>query len=143
MKRNALIRIADWQQERETLLAIRVAVFVEEQGVPLELEEDEHDARASHLLATLPEAGAVGTARLLDNGHIGRMAVRAPWRSRGIGSALLQALIEHAHDRGTDELFLNAQCSAESFYQRFGFLAEGDVFDDAGIPHRRMRLITP
>ena len=128
MKRNALIRIADWQQERETLPAIRVAVFVEEQGVPLELEEDEHDARALHLLATLPEAGAVGTARLLDNGHIGRMAVRAPWRSRGIGSALLQALIEHAHDRGADELFLNAQCSAESFYQRFGFLAEGDVF---------------
>lgn len=134
------IVVADWPQDKDVLLSIRFEVFVEEQGVPPELEEDALDAGALHLLARLPDAGPVATARLLPNGHIGRMAVRAPHRGRGIGSALLRVLIRHARRAGATDLFLNAQQPAEPFYHRFGFRPEGELFDDAGIPHRRMHL---
>jgi predicted GNAT family N-acyltransferase len=134
------IRQADWDRERETLLAIRHRVFVHEQGVPKELEEDEADPVALHLLATSKRHGAIGTGRLLPDGHIGRMAVDRAYRGQGIGSALLQQLIGHARRKGHAAAILNAQCSAEGFYQRFGFCAEGEIFEEAGIPHRRMRL---
>ncbi len=132
------ISIADWASERETLLAIRFAVFVHEQGVPPELEEDAQDAEALHLLALSPDGQAIGTGRLLANGHIGRMAVHRDWRGQGVGSALLRTLLAEARGAGLRSVFLNAQCTAEPFYRRFGFQPEGEVFDDAGIPHRRM-----
>jgi len=133
------IRIADWASERETLLAIRFAVFVHEQGVPPELEEDAQDAEALHLLALSPDGQAIGTGRLLTaDGHIGRMAVHRDWRGQGVGSALLHTLLTEAGRAGLRTVFLNAQCTAEPFYRRFGFQPEGEVFDDAGIPHRRM-----
>ena len=134
----AQIRVAEWTSERETLLGIRFAVFVEEQGVPAELEEDDQDPETLHLLAEAPDGRAVGTARMLRDGHIGRMAVLPAWRGRGLGSALLQALIGIAATRGLQQVFLNAQCVAEDFYRRAGFEPRGGVFDDAGIPHRRM-----
>lgn len=140
METEARIRIADWQHERETLLRIRFAVFVHEQGVPPELEEDGQDPSALHLLADLPAMGPVATVRLLPNGHIGRMAVLAGQRGHGIGSALLERLIDIGRERRIGALFLNAQCAAEGFYRRYGFQPEGAVFDDAGIPHRHMRL---
>ena len=68
------------------------------------------------------------------------MAVRRPFRSQGIGSALLMELIHHARITDKKTLTLNAQCSAVSFYERFGFLAEGEVFEEAGIPHQQMQL---
>ena len=134
----ARIRPAHWERERETLLGIRFAVFVEEQGVPAELEEDEQDPAALHLLAEAPDGSAVATARMLPDGHIGRMAVLPAWRGRGLGGALLRELIDIAAGRGLQQVFLNAQCTAEGFYRRFGFEPRGGVFDDAGIPHRRM-----
>ncbi|MCB1723918.1 MAG: GNAT family N-acetyltransferase [Gammaproteobacteria bacterium] len=132
------ITAVDWQAHREKLLAIRVAVFVEEQGVPSELEHDEHDADALHVLATDDRYGAIGTGRLLANGHIGRMAVLASHRGQGIGGDMLRALLDIAAQRDLPQVFLNAQCSAVPFYERHGFIAEGDVFIDAGIDHRRM-----
>ena len=134
------IRLADWYSERETLLAIRHRVFVHEQGVPAELEEDTADPASLHLLAISEVHGPVGTGRLLPDGHIGRMAVDRTMRGRGIGSALLEQLIAHARKTGHEAALLNAQCSAEGFYARFGFRAEGEVFEEAGIPHRHMRL---
>ena len=136
----ATIVQADWRRQRRDLLAIRYAVFVDEQGVPMELEHDEYDQGALHLLARNPEGQPVATARMLPDGHIGRMAVLPAWRNQGIGSAMLRKLIRMAREQSIGELFLNAQCEAETFYQQLGFDAKGDVFIDAGINHRRMTM---
>lgn len=127
-----------WQADASRLALIRRRVFIEEQGVPEALEWDDRDDSASHFLACVNRQ-AIGTARLLKNGHIGRMAVLPEWRNQGIGSALLARAIETAKARGDDEVFLDAQTHAISFYERFGFRAEGDGFMDAGMPHQRMR----
>jgi len=134
------IEQADWATRRRDLLAVRYAVFVDEQGVPAALEEDEHDRIALHLLARAPDGTPVGTARLLPDGHIGRMAVLPGWRHRGLGTELLCRLVEVARQRGQSRLMLHAQCHAEPFYRRLGFVAEGEIFDEAGIDHRRMVL---
>jgi predicted GNAT family N-acyltransferase len=135
-----LITPADWGRRQQELLRIRFAVFVDEQGVPPELEHDEHDHHALHLIAMAADGTPVATARMLPDGHIGRMAVLPTWRGQGIGTAMLRDLIALAAERGIGHLFLNAQCEAESFYRRLGFQAEGGIFQDAGIDHRRMTL---
>lgn len=132
------IEVVDWDSHQAELMRIREAVFVHEQGVPAELEHDAHDETALHLLAYGDTGQPVATARLVDGGHIGRMAVLAPWRGRGIGSALLGETVRLAASAGYTRVHLHAQCQAEDFYRRLGFVAEGPVFDDAGIPHRRM-----
>ncbi|MBL3619723.1 MAG: GNAT family N-acetyltransferase, partial [gamma proteobacterium endosymbiont of Lamellibrachia anaximandri] len=97
------------------------------------------DEGALHLLAVERKTGEpVGTSRLLQSGQIGRMAVIRSWRGRGVGKALLQKLLVIADQNGYPSLFLNAQSTALSFYAQRGFIAEGDEFMDAGIPHRRM-----
>ena len=105
-----------WSAAREALLTVRLAVFVEEQGVPPELELDEHDATAYHVLVRDPAARPIACGRLLPDGQIGRMAVLPGWRGRGIGRALLQALLSAAAARGLAAVFLHAQCSAVGFY---------------------------
>ncbi len=135
------VRHVDWPEHSATLLAIRFAVFVREQGVPPELEHDEHDAAALHLLASDVEGKPIGTARMLADGHIGRMAVLPPWRGHGVGSVLLRELLRIADQRGHRHVFLHAQCSAEGFYRRLGFAPVGEVFDDAGIDHRQMEKV--
>lgn len=137
------IEQVDWQMHREDLLEIRFRVFVDEQGVPAELERDQHDPGALHLLASAAGQIPIATARMLRDGHIGRMAVLPAWRRRGIGSALLRELVAIAQRQGMPQVHLHAQCQAEAFYRRLGFLAEGAVFDDAGIDHRRMCLRLP
>ena len=119
------------------LEAIRREVFIVEQRVPEEMEWDADDATSVHALALL-EGHPVGCGRLLPDGHIGRMAVRAPHRSRGIGRALLQSLLAEARRRGMREVVLHAQTHALRFYEEQGFVADGPVVDEAGIPHRRM-----
>ena len=132
------IHLARWPEERQALQQVREAVFVREQKVPPELEWDGLDERCLHVLATDERGDPIGTGRLLPDGHIGRMAVLKPWRGRGVGSALLRALMEEGLKRDHGQLVLNAQLSAIPFYERAGFRAEGEIFDDAGIPHRRM-----
>jgi len=105
--------------------------------VPPELEWDGADADACHVLATLGDH-PVGTARMLPNGHIGRMCVLAPYRRRGIGRTLLRALLERARAMGMGRVFLHAQVQALGFYRAEGFCAQGPEFLDAGIPHRYM-----
>lgn len=133
------VELGDWQRLRGAATAIRERVFVLEQNVPADLELDEFDAVSLHALARGADGEAIGTARLLPDAHIGRMAVVAGARGRGVGSRLLLALIEAARARGEREVLLNAQTHAIPFYARFGFVAEGEEFDDAGIPHRSMR----
>lgn len=134
------IRLASWQEDRPLLQAVRSTVFIAEQHVPEELEWDADDAASLHVLALDPQGVAVGTGRLLPDGHIGRMAVLREWRKRGVGSALLGLLVACGRGRGDRALHLNAQTHALDFYRRHGFVAHGGEFMDAGIPHRRMTL---
>ncbi|HKC31484.1 MAG TPA: GNAT family N-acetyltransferase [Burkholderiales bacterium] len=132
------IELMPWEQARAEASRIRFAVFVVEQGVPLEIELDEHDAECVHALA-FDGAAAVGTGRLLPDGHLGRMAVLREFRGRGVGSAILAKLIEAAAQRGDREVLLSAQVHALDFYRAHGFSAEGEVYQDAGIAHQTMR----
>lgn len=133
------IELLSWDRARDEASRVRSAVFVEEQGVPPELEMDEHDARSLHALAYAADGTAVGTGRLLPDGHIGRMAVLKAWRGKGVGGAILVRLIAAARERGDREVVLSAQTHAIEFYRRHGFLPEGEVYIDAGIPHQDMR----
>lgn len=133
------VELLPWESARAQASRIRFDVFVREQGVPREIELDEHDAGSLHALAFEREAGAVGTGRLLPDGHIGRMAVLAPWRGHGIGSALLECLAEAARNRGDTELLLSAQVHAVEFYRAHGFQPVGEIYLEAGIAHLAMR----
>jgi len=119
---------------------VRQRVFVQEQGIAAELERDALDPVSAHVLALDAEDGQpVGTGRLTPDGRIGRMAVLASHRSRGVGEALLAALVEAGRRLGLAELHLHAQLPARDFYARQGFLPEGEVFEEAGIGHQQMR----
>jgi predicted GNAT family N-acyltransferase len=132
------IELLPWERARAEAMRIRYAVFVEEQGVPAEMELDEHDAASLHALA-FDGGAAVGTGRLLPDAHVGRMAVRREFRGRGVGSALLLRLCEAARARGDREVVLAAQVHAVGFYRAHGFEPCGAVYQDAGIPHQDMR----
>ena len=133
------IELGPWEAAKAEAQRIRISVFVEEQHVPAELEMDDMDARSLHALA-FDGNQAVGTGRLLPDGHIGRMAVLKAWRGRGAGAALLERLIAAARERGDREALLSAQVHALGFYRRHGFVPYGEVYDEAGIPHQAMRL---
>ena len=131
------VRLGSWNELSAQASPIRFTVFVDEQKVPVELELDEFDPLSCHALALAGDE-AVGTGRLLPDGHIGRMAVLAGWRGRGVGALLLQALIDEAKRRGMARVVLNAQTHALGFYARFGFVPEGEEYEEAGLPHRTM-----
>jgi len=128
-----------WTHDAGRLSAIRRAVFIDEQGVPEALEWDADDADAKHLLAVLADGTPIGCARLLPDGHIGRMAVLPAWRGRGVGRALLAAAIRLARAQGHATIRLSAQTHAAKFYADAGFVAEGDPYEEAGIPHIAMQ----
>ncbi len=136
----AQLRVGAWTALREDASAIRHDVFVLEQQVPPELEMDEMDAHCIHAVAYDAGGTPVATGRLLPDGHIGRMAVRQSARGTGIGGQVLQRLIQAARERGDSEVVLSAQVHALGFYTRYGFVAEGEVYMDAGIEHRTMSL---
>ena len=132
------VRRAEWTQDEAALAGIRRRVFIEEQRVPEDLEWDGLDEAATHLIVESTDGEPIATVRLLKDGHIGRMAVMRDWRGRGVGRALLAAILTTARNAGLDAVFLHAQIDAIPFYERSGFVAEGDIFMDAGIPHRTM-----
>jgi predicted GNAT family N-acyltransferase len=132
------VRLADWETEEALVRGIRTRVFVREQDVPPEIEWDGRDADAVQLLALDHRGDAIGTARLLPDGQIGRMAVLPERRGFGIGRALLDAAVAAARERGDYAVWLNAQTHAEPFYAAAGFRPVGATFDEAGIPHQRM-----
>lgn len=134
------VRRTTWRDARPALSEIRRAVFIVEQRIPEELEWDEHDQDAVHVLVEAADGTPIGTGRLIGGGRIGRMAVLAPWRGRGVGSAILESLVDAACGAGYAELRLHAQTHALAFYARMGFVAHGDEFMEAGIPHREMVL---
>jgi predicted GNAT family N-acyltransferase len=133
------VELMSWEQAQTIAGPIRFAIFVGEQNVPAGIELDEKDAECMHAVA-FDEAGkAIGTGRLLPDGHIGRMAVVKEWRRRGVGALILNALIEEARKRGHKEVMLSAQLQAAEFYREHGFEAEGKVYQEAGILHQAMR----
>jgi predicted GNAT family N-acyltransferase len=134
------VRVADWQIDNSAVRSIRETVFIQEQHVPIELEWDQFDENCLHLLAFDATNRPIGTARLLQDGHIGRMAVLKEWRGCSVGTTLLKHLLREAKMRGLAIAIVNAQTYAVDFYARFGFQSKGDEFLDAGIPHVRMVL---
>jgi predicted GNAT family N-acyltransferase len=134
------IRVLSWEDALALARPVREEVFVVEQGVPRELEWDEWDAQSDHAVAVSGRGETVGTARLLPDGRIGRMAVLGPWRGTGVGAALLLTLLERARQLGMERITLHAQTHAAGFYRRFGFRARGEEFFEAGIPHLEMTL---
>lgn len=131
---------ADYHVDLADLRRIREPVFVEEQQVPLAEEWDDLDPRCQHVIARDSEHRPIGTGRLTPEHKIGRMAVLPEWRGRGVGEALLLALVDRARSMGLREVSLNAQVSALGFYERFGFIPYGERFQEAGIEHQAMRL---
>ncbi|MBA1246798.1 GNAT family N-acetyltransferase [Pseudomonas zeshuii] len=128
------IRVADWKRDNEALRHIRETVFIQEQAVPPEMEWDSEDEHAIHFLA---QEGLypVGTARLLEDGRIGRVAVLRDWRGLNVGSTIMHAVISEAERRGLHRQVLSAQIQAIPFYQRLGFTVTGDEYLEAGIAH--------
>ena len=133
------VEVRGWDEAEACVMPVRTEVFVVEQGVPAEIERDAFDAVCRHAIARDAGGRVVATGRLLPDGHIGRMAVRRAARGAGVGGAVLQALIAEAARRGLREVALAAQTHALDFYLRHGFEAVGEVFMEAGIPHRAMR----
>ena len=132
------VKPASWAADAAILRAIRFKVFVEEQGVPLELECDDEDERCSHALVYASDDTPIGTGRLLADGRIGRLAVYREWRGQGAGSALMEYFLNLARTREFASVKLHAQTRATAFYARHGFEAHGEEFMDAGIPHIEM-----
>ena len=134
------VEIVSWEEAATALRVVRTAVFIREQQVPEELEWDQFDAISVHALAVNNAGQPVGTARLLPDGHIGRMAVLKEWRGQGLGSALLTKLLQVLVKRRQFQAQLHAQTSAIPFYKKFGFEIVGEEFIEAGIPHVKMTL---
>jgi predicted GNAT family N-acyltransferase len=140
---NIRMTIGGWEQQKTDAQAVRYDVFVIEQEIPADLEWDAADAECIHAVAYDAQGRAIGTGRLLPDGHIGRMAVRKEGRGAGIGGAILVALMQEAKKRGDRVVMLNAQVSAEPFYAKYGFSRDGAEFMEAGIPHLPMRHVFP
>lgn len=139
------VEAAEWScdDQRAALLDLRATVFVHEQGVPEQRERDGLDGDCWHVLARDADGQPIGCGRLTPKHEIGRMAVLPAWRGQGVGLALLRELVARARALGWPEVALNAQTSAIGFYEREGFVAHGEEFEDAGLPHRAMRLALP
>ena len=135
------VEAVDYESALPDLRRVRETVFVQEQNVPLALEWDELDPSCRHVLARDAQGQPIGTGRLTPQHTIGRMAVLADWRGRGVGDALLLALIDEARRLGWREVSLHAQVSAIGFYARHGFLPYEARFVEAGIDHQSMRRL--
>ena len=136
-----MILIKPWEEAAPEAYSIRSLVFIEEQGVPQEIEIDEWDPLAQHALA-YEDGYCIATGRLVNlqdgSAQIGRMAVLAQFRKKGIGSKVLTTLIEYGKSLGAFKFILHSQLTAIPFYEKQGFIANGPIYDEAGIAHRNM-----
>lgn len=131
------VQVTNWQRDGKPLRALRRKVFIEEQRVPVEDEWDGLDDSALHIIARTRQGQVVGTARLLPSGQIGRMAVLKGHRGNGLGAKILCLAVKTALIHGCQP-FLHAQTHAIPFYEKQGFIVDGELFMDASIPHRNM-----
>lgn len=122
-------------------MALRYEVFVREQQVPEELEIDDQDASAQHLLVRDHTGEALGTLRILikgKTGKIGRVAVAWKARHQGIGTEMMRRALVHCQTLPLVSIALDSQTYITPFYEKLGFRSEGEIFLDAGIPHIHM-----
>lgn len=139
----ARIELGSWQALGVEASKVRREVFIDEQHIPIEMEQDLADESAIHALARNRLGLSVATGRLLQRApgvsQIGRMAVNRVLRGANLGRDVLQALTQAASQRGDHEVMLHAQRSAEGFYARLGFVPRGEPFEEAGVVHIEMR----
>lgn len=129
------IRLALWKRDSTAIRSVRNTVFSDEQGIAEALDFDDRDYECVHVLAWIGDGEAIGTARMLPDGHVGRLAVHKQWRGQGVGTRLTGYLTDLARDRGFAEIYLHSQAQAAGFYARLGFEARGETFMEAGIEH--------
>jgi predicted GNAT family N-acyltransferase len=134
------VSLVSWHDAEPLLRVVREAVFIREQGVSEELEWDGLDADCRHALALSLQGEAIGCGRLLANGHIGRVAVLPQWREQRVGTAIMESLLAEARAQELPRVDVDAQTQAMPFYQRLGFVEQGEEFMDAGLPHIGMVL---
>ena len=134
------LETATWETHGPDLYRIRWLVFVKEQGVPEELEQDQFDAVCWHVLARDSAGQPIATGRLRQDGRLGRLAVLKPWRGHGVGKAMVMWMLALARQQGFDTVHLHAQTQASDFYERLGFRITGQPFLEAGILHCKMLL---
>lgn len=140
MALDVIVSVAQTPADFFQLIRLREEVFVVEQHVPIQIELDEHDDRATHLIVRLG-SDLIGTARLVVDGSlgkIGRMAIQYAYRRNKVGHALMDHLVRLARDKGLTRLVLHAQEQTVAFYRKMGFQPEGPAFQEAGISHRKM-----
>lgn len=134
------VSLVSWHDGEPLLKSVREAVFICEQSISEELEWDGLDEGCRHALALSHQGGAIGCGRMMVDGHIGRIAVLAPWRKKKVGTAVMEALLDFARAHDYPQVDVDAQTHAVPFYRGLGFVEQGDVFLDAGLPHIKMRL---
>jgi len=138
------VEVGNWATLQAGAAAVRQAVFIDEQGIPESEEWDADDAEAVHAVVSNLAGLPLATGRLIHAGQepehakIGRMAVLRCSRGTGLGEQVLRALMGEARRRQLHGIALHAQVNAQGFYEKLGFVAEGPVFDEVGMPHQRM-----
>ena len=137
------ISIVNWLEKQSELTSVRRSVFIEEQNVPESIELDGRDSKCRHVLASDGDGKPIGTARMDENGKIGRMAVLREYRGRGVGRKILQVIMDYGRSEGITDFHLSAQIGAVGFYSKMGFEAFGGEFEEAGIKHVNMRISKP
>ena len=133
------LKMTDWATDKSALSGIRRQVFIDEQGVPEELEWDEFDEVSTHVLVT-DNSIPIACGRIKVDGHIGRMAVLNKYRNCGVGTAILRELLNHAKKKRIQKVYLHAQTSAIHFYEKQGFNICSEEFMDANIAHKSMDI---
>ncbi len=142
MKSDISVILAPFKEYEKKIFSIRNEVFVIGQNVPPELEWDGLDSDCTHVLAET-DGEFTGTGRIImDDGHIGRVAVLEKFRGMGVGSAIMNKLIQLGREHGLTRFWLGSQLTAVPFYKTLGFTPYGDEFMDAGIPHIHMEYVT-
>jgi predicted GNAT family N-acyltransferase len=129
------VSLGRWGKDGAAIRAVRNTVFTVEQGISKALDFDGRDHECVHVLARLGDGETIGTARMLPDGHVGRIAVHREWRGQGVGTRLVEYLIEVARDWGLSEIYLHSQAQASKFYSRLGFETRGETFMEAGLEH--------
>ncbi len=137
---NYYVEPAHYDTDVEELHFVRKQVFVLEQQIPPEVEFDELDRQCHHVIARDALRNPIGTGRLSPDGRVGRMAVLRQWRQQQVGESLLRALLEKARKLGMGKIAASAQVTAVGFYQKHGFVPEGQPYLSAGIMHQLLRL---
>ncbi len=134
------VSLVSWHDGGPLLKSVREKVFIIEQGIAPELEWDNLDESCRHALALSHQGDAIGSGRMLADGHIGRIAVLPQWRNQKVGTAIMEAFLDYARAHEYKQVDVDAQTQAIPFYRNFDFIEEGKIFMDAGLPHIKMRL---